>query len=247
MGIVQDSLLGIMLFTQKDNFMTIDFVMNLVMQLQGEQAEFAMRQLPMPAILKPKPLWTGKQIMSLIIPNVNIIRKGPKVGAKFDYAPADEKMVIIQRGELLAGQFTKAIVGSASGGIIHIIWKECGPNACRDFLTSAQNVVNSWLAEHGFTVGVEDTVTNQNVKQRIAGTLREYKRKVSHIINQSRDGTLKQQSGKDILESFEQQVNQALNEARDKAGNYAFKDLARSNKIQNMVSAGSKGTHINIS
>ena len=43
MGIVQDSLLGIMLFTQKDNFMTIDFVMNLVMQLQGEQAEFAMR------------------------------------------------------------------------------------------------------------------------------------------------------------------------------------------------------------
>jgi len=24
--------------------------------------------LPMPAILKPEPLWTGKQIMSLIIP-----------------------------------------------------------------------------------------------------------------------------------------------------------------------------------
>jgi len=36
MGIVQDSLLGIMLFTQKDNFMTMDTVMNLVMQLSGE-------------------------------------------------------------------------------------------------------------------------------------------------------------------------------------------------------------------
>jgi len=63
--------------------------------------------------------------------------------------------------------------------------------------------VNSWLAEHGFTVGVEDTVTHQNVKDKIAETLQEYKKKVNSIINESRDGTLKQQSGKDILESFE--------------------------------------------
>jgi DNA-directed RNA polymerase II subunit RPB1 len=193
MGIVQDSLLGIMLFTQRDNFMSKDVVMNLIMHLSGEQAEFAMRQLPMPAIVKPKPLWTGKQLMSLIIPNINLVRKGHKnAGSKLNYAPADDKMVIIKKGELIAGEFTKAIVGSASGGIIHIIWKECGPNACRDFLTSAQNVVNSWLAEHGFTVGVEDTVTNLNVKEKIADTLLEHKKKVESIINQSRDGTLKQ-------------------------------------------------------
>lgn len=54
-----------------------------------------MRQLPMPAVIKPKPLWTGKQIMSLIIPNINIIRKGAKSGSKFNYAPVDEKMLII--------------------------------------------------------------------------------------------------------------------------------------------------------
>ena len=31
--------------------------------------------IPQPAILKPKPLWTGKQLFSLIIPgNVNCIR-----------------------------------------------------------------------------------------------------------------------------------------------------------------------------
>jgi DNA-directed RNA polymerase II subunit RPB1 len=76
--------------------------------------------------------------MSLIIPKINIIRKGNKnAEGKLNYAPAEDKMVIIKKGELLAGELTKAIVGSASGGIIHIIWKECGPNACRDFLTSA--------------------------------------------------------------------------------------------------------------
>ena len=32
-------------------------------------------KMPQPAIIKPKPLWTGKQLFTLIIPgNVNLIR-----------------------------------------------------------------------------------------------------------------------------------------------------------------------------
>lgn len=50
-----------------------------------------------------------------------------------------------------------------------------------------------------------------------------------------------------MFESFEAEVNQTLNVARDKAGMLAFKDLDPKNKIQNMVHAGSKGTNINIS
>jgi len=50
-----------------------------------------------------------------------------------------------------------------------------------------------------------------------------------------------------MLESFESNVNKTLNEARDKAGDFAYKNLAASNKIQNMVKAGSKGTYLNIS
>jgi hypothetical protein len=34
-----------------------------------------------------------------------------------------------------------------------------------------------------------------------------------------------------MLESFEANVNKTLNEARDEAGNLAFKNLAASNKI----------------
>ncbi len=32
-------------------------------------------RVPMPAILKPEPLWTGKQVVNLIIPKVNVRRK----------------------------------------------------------------------------------------------------------------------------------------------------------------------------
>lgn len=54
-----------MLFTLKDTFIEMDVVMNLLMWIEYNGS------LPMPAILKPKPLWTGKQIISLIIPDVN--------------------------------------------------------------------------------------------------------------------------------------------------------------------------------
>ena len=44
--------------------------MNLLMWLPSWDGK-----MPQPAILKPKPLWTGKQIFSLIIPgNVNLIK-----------------------------------------------------------------------------------------------------------------------------------------------------------------------------
>ncbi len=32
-------------------------------------------EIPTPAILKPVPLWTGKQIISMILPKVNLERK----------------------------------------------------------------------------------------------------------------------------------------------------------------------------
>ena len=45
-------------------------VMNLLMWLPSWDGK-----MPQPAILKPKPLWTGKQLFSLIIPgNVNLIK-----------------------------------------------------------------------------------------------------------------------------------------------------------------------------
>jgi DNA-directed RNA polymerase II subunit RPB1 len=40
MGIVQDSLLGVMLFTQKDTFLEKDVVMSLLMWIKYEEQNF---------------------------------------------------------------------------------------------------------------------------------------------------------------------------------------------------------------
>jgi DNA-directed RNA polymerase II subunit RPB1 len=42
-------------------------------------------------------------------------------------------------------------------------------------------------------------------------------------------------------------VNRQLNEARDVAGNYALENLFMWNRLKAMVTAGSKGSNLNIS
>jgi len=73
MGIVQDALLGIMRLTSKDTFVDKPLLMNIMMFVDYDLE----RGLPQPAILKPKPLWTGKQVISLVIPSSINFQTGP--------------------------------------------------------------------------------------------------------------------------------------------------------------------------
>lgn len=50
-----------------------------------------------------------------------------------------------------------------------------------------------------------------------------------------------------MLDSFEFSVNNQLNKARDIAGNYALGNLFMWNRLKAMVTAGSKGSNLNIS
>lgn len=176
MGIVQDSLLGIMLFTTRDTFVELDQAMNLLMWIDFDGT------LPPPAILKPRPLWTGKQILSLVIPEINYCKRSSGFE---DWACPGDKSVLVKNGELLCGVMTKSTVGATGGGLVHISWRDRGPEACRDFLSNTQNVVNNWLIHHGFTVGVHDIMAGSATTSTIRRALGKYKRKVQRIVQRT--------------------------------------------------------------
>lgn len=83
-----------MLFTLKDCFIELDLVMNLLMWIDYDG------NLPPPTIIKPKPLWTGKQLFSLIIPNLNIAKYTGKAGLPENWASAADKNILISKGIL---------------------------------------------------------------------------------------------------------------------------------------------------
>ena len=73
------------------------------------------------------------------------------------------------------------------------------------------------------------------------------KDEVKKLIEKAQTNELEAQPGRTMMESFENQVNQVLNKARDDAGKSAQNSLKDTNNVVRMVTAGSKGSFINIS
>ncbi|ERE69382.1 polymerase (RNA) II (DNA directed) polypeptide A [Cricetulus griseus] len=166
MGIVQDTLTAVRKFTKRDVFLERGEVMNLLMFLSTWDGK-----VPQPAILKPRPLWTGKQIFSLIIPG-------------------------------------------------HI---NC------------------------HTIGIGDSIADSKTYQDIQNTIKKAKQDVIEVIEKAHNNELEPTPGNTLRQTFENQVNRILNDARDKTGSSAQKSLSEYNNFKSMVVSGAKGSKINIS
>jgi DNA-directed RNA polymerase beta' subunit len=70
---------------------------------------------------------------------------------------------------------------------------------------------------------------------------------VNRVIQRAYRGDLQATPGNTIRQSFENEVNNILNEAREKTGKDAQKSLSNFNNFKCMVSSGSKGGPMNIS
>jgi DNA-directed RNA polymerase II subunit RPB1 len=244
MGIVQDTLLGCRKITKRDCFIEKDLFMNILMWWEDFDGK-----VPAPTILKPRPLWTGKQVFNLIIPKqINLKRtsawhaesEGP------DMTPGDTQ-VRIEKGEVISGTLCKKTLGTSTGSLIHVIWEEVGPDAARKFLGHTQWLVNYWLLQQGFSIGIGDTIADASTMETINETIQKAKNDVKELIRCLQEKQLEPEPGRTIVESFENRVNQVLNKARDDAGSSAQKSLSESNNLKAMVTAGSKGSFINIS
>ncbi|KAF9466907.1 beta and beta-prime subunits of DNA dependent RNA-polymerase [Collybia nuda] len=239
MGIVQDTLCGIRKFTLRDTFLDWNAVQNILLWVPEWDGS-----VPIPAIVKPKPLWTGKQILSLTIPRGINIHRSPDPRSS---NPVFDDGMMIENGELIFGIVEKKTVGASQGGLVHVVFREKGPEATRQLFTGLQKIVNYWLFHNGFSIGIGDTIADPGTMDYITKTIAERKANVAQIIDDATQDRLKAAPGMTIRESFESLVERQLNLARDTSGQYAQKNLKEDNNVKQMVVAGSKGSFINIS
>lgn len=237
MGIVQDTLCGVRKMTKRDTFCDFDQVMNILFWIPNWNGI-----VPEPTIIKPKPLWTGKQMLSMCIPDGIHLRRLDKS----PISPDDDGMLVV-KGKIMYGVVNKKTIGASAGGLIDIIFKEKGPYVCRDFFGNIQKVVNFWLLHNGFSIGIGDTIADADTMKTITETIEEARQQVSQIISDAERNKLEREQGMTVRETFEQSVSRTLNQARDNAGKYAEKSLKELNNVKQMVISGSKGSFINIS
>jgi DNA-directed RNA polymerase II subunit RPB1 len=235
MGIVQDALVGSYLLTSKNRFLTKAEVMQLLMVIKYPKQEVT--TLPIPAILKPFPLWTGKQVFSALIPEVSLrFFKDSKAGVL-----DDELDVLIDSGQLLLGRMTKKMLGASSGGLIHVCCKLVGTRKTLEFMSDCQRMINLWMEGIGFSVGISDCLVSTNVAKKIQEAVDGC---VAHVDNLNN-------VGKELNIDFhkrEVHASTMLSKMMDVTGGMVRKDLsADDNALTAMVVAGSKGNPINIS
>uniref|UniRef100_A0A1I8JBC4 DNA-directed RNA polymerase subunit n=1 Tax=Macrostomum lignano TaxID=282301 RepID=A0A1I8JBC4_9PLAT len=238
MGIVQDTLTAVRKMTKRDVFITRAEMMNLLMYLPSWDG-----RMPNPAILKPQPLWTGKQLFSLIIPpRINCVRTHfthPDEEDNGPYkwiSPGDTK-VLVEDGQLLSGILCKKSLGASAGSLVHIVALECSHMDAGRFYGEIQTVVNNWLLIEGHTIGIGDTIADNKTYSDIRETIKKAKENVEDVINQAHHDELTPTPGNTLRQTFENMVNKILNDAREKTGSCAQKSLSEFNNFNAMVIA----------
>ncbi|OWZ41000.1 DNA-directed RNA polymerase II subunit RPB1 [Cryptococcus neoformans c8] len=240
MGIVQDTLCGIRKFTLRDNFLDWLQVQHILLWLPEWNGT-----IPPPAIFKPKPMWTGKQLLSMTIPKgINITYKNNEKPSPIDVT---DENVLIENGELVHGTIVKNMAGSANNGLVHVIFRELGHIAARDFFSAVQRVVNYWLLHYGFSVGIGDTIVDKATMAGITNRMVEAKEAVQKLIQEAEANRMKPKPGMTIRETLEASIAAELNKARDWTGKTTQDNLKADNNVKQMVVSGAKGSFINIS
>ncbi|KAF2713632.1 beta and beta-prime subunits of DNA dependent RNA-polymerase [Pleomassaria siparia CBS 279.74] len=234
MGIVQDTLCGAYKMTRRDNFLTKDQVQNMMMWVPDWDGV-----IPPPAIMKPRPRWTGKQIISLTFEKGLNISSGP--------ANDNDTTVLIQGGELLYGQLVKKFIGASAAGVIHVVYNEYGWQKAVKFFNAMQRIVCYWLSHNGFSIGVGDTIPDVKTADKIADEIGKAKQEVENIVKLATRDELEPSPGLSVRQTFESKVQKALNEGREGGGSAAENNLKDANNVRTTVKSGSKGSTVNIS
>jgi hypothetical protein len=114
----------------------------------------------------------------------------------------------------LSGIVDKNIVGTSGGSIVHLTVLQKGWEETRSFMNQIQGVVNYWMTVNSYTVSVSDTVADASTINNIQSALNEAREKVKNIMAKAQTGELTMMPGKLLMESFEMNINEVLNDAR---------------------------------
>jgi DNA-directed RNA polymerase II subunit RPB1 len=190
------------------------------------------------------PVWTGKQILSFIIPD-NINLKQTNDG--YDNDPIAVKNIVeIIGGVIKQGAFDKGLFTKTSKGLIHTIYNDLGSDRAKSFIDDLQKIVSYFLLIEGFSVGISDMLAPQDTNDQIDEVIETKKKVIEGIMQDIHLDIFENLSGQTNKAYFESKVNSVLNETLKDTGKIALSTLAETNRITAMVNSGSKGKATNI-
>ncbi|KAK8562107.1 hypothetical protein V6N13_148766 [Hibiscus sabdariffa] len=221
-ALIQDHIVSAVLLTKRDTFLSRD-EFNQLLYSSGvsgltqssrsgkpgqkvfiSSSEEGMMAI-LPAILKPKPLWTGKQVITAVLnhitsnlPPFTVEKAGktphdyfknrsnenePKNGGaskdagKNSNKEPDEEKILIYKNHLVRGVIDKAQF--ADYGLVHTVQELYGSNTAGILLSVFSRLFTVYLQMHGFTCGVDDLLIMNDKDVERKKQLEECEKKVT--------------------------------------------------------------------
>jgi DNA-directed RNA polymerase I subunit RPA1 len=224
-----------------------------------------------PAIIKPFPRWTGKQVITTILKNIKSIDCAPLVLTSKSSVPGDrwspnseEGVVHFKGGEFITGILDKAQIGPSGGGFIHSIHEVYGPTAAGKMLSILGRLLTKFLHMRAFTCGMDDLRLTPKGEQNRKEKLKEAQNLGLDVA--AKYVTLSDQKPSDTDSELMSRLEDVLRDDKKQAGldmmmNKRSGDLSSGitlaclplglvkqfpkNQMQNMTVSGAKGSAVN--
>ena len=173
-GLIQDNVLSGVLLTKLDTFLSRMDYQQLIYSCLQISPTLKLRT-PVPTILKPAVLWTGKQVLKGVLdlltadrPPINLTSKS-KVPASSWAQHSEEGVVIIRNNELLCGVLDKNQFGDAGYGLVHAVYELYGGATSGELMSTLGRLFTLYLQTQAFTCGIDDMLLQPFAeKQRAA-------------------------------------------------------------------------------
>lgn len=230
--IVQDSLLGSYLMTKSCEIMPKERFYQICMRGDKWTVSYIMKKIDyirnvlVELNKDPDMVYTGKGLFSMMFPNDFVYVRKNDVSKK-------EPIVRIYKGVLYEGVLNKSNLGSAHNSLLQVLLKDYNEDICIDFINNVQFVTSEWLLYEGFSVGMEDCITDkqEEVKQNVIKSYFEAK---------------KIESSTSHPKIKEARILSVLNKAKDVGMKISKDNMAENNSFISTVMSGSKGDFFNI-
>jgi DNA-directed RNA polymerase subunit A' len=244
-GATKDFITGAYLLTREQTMLSADEVGKLLAATDYVGPE------PEPVVMDPEPLWSGKDIFSLYLPeDFNFVTRA-NICRHCETCEREEcqydAYVIIRGGKLLSGVIDKNTIGAERAEtIFHRVIKDYGTDQGHDFLNSVTRLINEFLSIKGFTFSVDELTIGSSEKSEISRVMKKMERNVDKLIDDLNTGELERLPGQSLRETFEIQVMNELAKARDRAGETVESGLEMDNAGIIMTRSGARGSSLNI-
>ncbi|KAI8715637.1 DNA-directed RNA polymerase subunit [Fusarium sp. LHS14.1] len=165
-GLIQDHISVSVALCNRDTFFSRGDYQQLVYNaLRPESGHIVGERIELvaPAVIRPVARWTGKQVITTILKNMQppncgglCMKAETQIKASQWGKDSEEGIVLFQDGEFITGILDKSQIGPSSGGVVHAVHEIYGPAIAGKLLSSLGRLLTRYLNVRAFSCGMDD-------------------------------------------------------------------------------------------